>query len=317
MLAAGTLIVSLAAPAQANHPTSGPIKMLPADADDNTISHCGMGGLNGHKPGQPDVTPAQFAHDVARLAKHCDLITLTEIVTPQRANALRLNGFGLCWHPGADTGVLYTKAIISVKWCRDRSVSDVRYYSNMGHRWVLPTRITAAMLTVKSTGKTMLVSVAHAVSCAFSRHNDGWIPGNQLCATGRTTASRTYIQQNLRRVAAYKAHMEGWQEWDKQLIQTYHPDVILRSGDFNLDFKKDWVREYLARVWKDSAIGWKKWSKSDYTHLMRTYHGTYKVLLDGTLLAGEGATFAHGSVSYPETRSSDHSPFEDIIRFGA
>jgi hypothetical protein len=249
--------------------------------------------------------------------KRTDLITLTEIATPQRAEALRSERWGLCWHRGADTGVLYRRVVFRAKWCRDRFVTNARYFSQMTRRWVRPSRITAAMLVEKaSSGRQVLVTVGHAVSCAFSRFNDGWIPDDQLCSNGRRTTDHGYIRRNSLRVPAYKAHLKGWADWVTALVGMHDPDVVVTTGDFNLDFKKHWVRKYLAHVWKESEMSWKKWADGDYTHLMRTYHGTYKVLLDGTFVSGEGVSFSHGSVSFPEMTSSDHSPTEDIIDAG-
>jgi hypothetical protein len=299
-------------PAQANHP--GSVSTLRVNASPTLIRHVEFSMLYGNKPGKPRVTPSQVHRDLVTLSKRTDLITMTEIVTSTRANAVRLDGWGLCWHPGTDAGVLYNKDMFYQNWYRSRKVSDTRYYSEMGNRWVLPGHITACMLTVKATGKTVLVTAGHAVSCVMSRRGDGWIPRNQLCGNGATTSNRAYIQRNPRRIAAYKDHLNGWAKWDKALEATYKPDVNVLTGDFNLDFKKFWVRKYLSTVFDGKEMSWRKWAPEDYTHLMRTYHGIYHVLLDGDFVSGEGVTYQRGSVSFPEMVSSDHSPVETLIR---
>jgi hypothetical protein len=317
VLAAGLLAITFAAPAQANHPTGGPVPLLKVSAAVNQIRIISYGGLNGHKDGKPDVTPAQLHHDIVQLAKKTDLITVTEIVTQQRENALRLPGWGVCRPAGNDPGYLYRKALLTSLSCADYSVSKVKYYSNMGHRWVLPPKLTVGQLQVKATGMKVQVSVAHTISCAFSRDpHKTWIAPNELCTNGRMTSNRAYINANAQRPEAYKAFMAGWQRVDEQLIQTFHPDVDITAGDFNLDFKQDWVRKYLSSVWKDSAISWQRWAKYDYTHLMETYRGTHKVLLDGLLVSGEDVSFRHVSEAFPEMVSSDHSPSECVIRLG-
>jgi hypothetical protein len=303
------------APALANHP--GPVSTLQVSASANLIRHIEFSMLNGNKPGQPRVTPRQVHKDIVTLSKRTDLITMTEIVTLSRANALRMEGWGLCWQPGMDAGVLYRRAMFHLEWCKRKRVSDTKYYSELGKKWVLPGHITAALLKVKATDKTVLITAGHAVSCVISRTLKDWMPSNQLCTNGRTTTNRTYIQRNAVRVDAYKAHVNGWSDWTDELVATYVPDVLLTTGDFNLDFKQYWVRKYLGTVFEGQEESWRKWRDSDYTHLMRTLWGYRRVLLDGDFVSGEGVTYLRGSVSFPEMESSDHSPVETLIRIPA
>jgi hypothetical protein len=315
-LLAGLFSVISAAPAQANRPGE-PVRLLQAEVGVPSISHVHASLLNGNKPGEPRVTLRQTHDHVASLTEGADIITLTEVNTWQRANAVRQNGWGLCWQPGDDSAVLFRKAFASKKWSASKSVTQVRYYSSLGHRWVLPPKITACLLVLKAPeveGKRVLVTVGHAVSCAFSRWNNGWIPANQLCSNGRTTANRTYIRQNRVRPYAYKMHLKGWANWERTLASRFHPDVELTTGDLNLDAKKAWVRKYLRSVWGSRMLlGWQKWADRDYTHLMQTYHGTYRLLLDATLISGAGVSYQHTSVAFSEQVASDHSPLQDII----
>src|SRR5690349_3040414 len=112
--AALSATVFITAPAQANHP--GSVNTLRVNASPTLIRDIVFDMLNGNKPGKARVTPKQVHHDVALLSKRTDLITMTEIVTLARANAVRQPGWGLCWHPGMDAGVLYNKDMFYAKW---------------------------------------------------------------------------------------------------------------------------------------------------------------------------------------------------------
>jgi hypothetical protein len=314
MAAAGTLAAVISGPAQANRP-GGSVETLQVTPAPGLTPHIHKSLLFGHKPGEPNVTPAQIRADIKPLTKRTALISLTEIINVQRANAVRFDGWGLCWPRGADSGLMFRKSLFSKKWSGAKRVSTARYYSELGNRWVLPQAITGCLLVEKATGKKVLVTVGHAVSCAFSRHNDGWIPANQLCTNGGTTANRAYINRNPLRVFAYKQHIKQWHQWVIDLTVRFTPDVVMTTGDFNLDFKKFWVRQYLGNIWKESQLGWQDWGRNDYTHLMRTLWGTKKILLDGTFISGEGVSFQHGSVPFPETVASDHSALEDVVQF--
>lgn len=306
-------ILMSVAPASANTP--GPVRTLPIEASDTLIRHVEYSGLNGNKTGKPRVKPRQVHRDVAQLAIRTDLITMTEIGTTRRARAFTQPGWGLCW-TGKDTGILYRKAVFTELWCGDKQVANVRYYSEAGRRWVLPPRVTGALLQRTATGKRVLVTVAHTVSCAFSRSNKGWMPANEFCTNGRRTHNRTYSRRNAYRVPSYKSQMAGWVNWVKQLQEVHHPDAVINTGDFNLDFKQPWVRSYLSSMWAPAdhpQISWRTWTRKDYTHLMTSWRGTRHLLLDGDLVSGEGVSLQQGSVAFPEMVSSDHSPVETVI----
>lgn len=300
--------------------SAGPRRDLPpeyaADPAPALVRHVHLSGLHGHKPGRPPVRPAQVRRDIDRLAPRADLLTTTEVNGVQRAAAMRPPGFGQCWIRGAETAVMFRLSRLSLVRCWVRQVAPrAHWFNDLTGRWAPMHTVTAALLRLRSTGATLLVSVAHTPPCVESPSGRTWMSPRIGCGRGHRASSRVARRRNASRPAAYRALTRGWAAWVGSLRSTYRPTATISTGDFNLDFKRAWVRRWLLRAHRPAGvtqITWRSWSRRTDTMADHNFGRARYRLVDATLVGG--GSVARPARAFAERVSSDHAPFEDVIR---
>ena len=263
-----------------------------ATTDDGILRHV-------HASGRYDVPRRVLEKDLDRFMADTDLVTTTEIHDKRRASALEEPGWQRFWQPGrlagecgmswrADTWELVTgtTAELTRKTFRT-AANDGR--KKVGHA-------ATALLRNIATGRTVLVSVAHMPSNVEAADGRGW----------------THEAQD--RVNAYKDAMTGWKEHVRAMVKAHAPDVVLVTGDWNLDLKRSWVRRWVRGKWDNLGItnlSWKAPFPRGGTLVDHRFGRTRKRLIDATLLWG--GTYAWAGHLHRDVASSDHNPYRETV----
>jgi hypothetical protein len=245
--------------------------------------------------GQSDLGSLQ--RDAAAFRASADLITMTEVQTAARRDALAGTGFAVVWNPGssasAENGIAYRTSVFDLVSSESTPVSTLSYARGSGTSRVVPDA-TTAVLREKATGKTVLVSVLHTPSLVERPNGKGW------------------WMRDANRIAAYKEAMTGWRDAIVAERNAVHPNAVIVAADFNLDYKRAWVRSYLTDTWDNlGAIdtAWTQGSRgSTFTDVKRGR--TRHRLIDNTFAAGADLSSQHviGDVT-----SSDHNPYAETV----
>ncbi len=252
-----------------------------------------------HASGRYDVPGRVLEKDLDRLMAVSDLVTTTEIHNRHRASALREPGWQRFWRPGRLSGecgmswradewelVTGTTARLTRKSFR-LAANDRR--KKVGHA-------ATAVLRSVATGRTVLVSVAH-------------MPSNVESADGRH-----WSHDARDRVDAYKDAMRGWRAHVHAMITEQAPDVVLVTGDWNLDLKRGWVRRWLRGQWRGlglTNLDWKTPYPRGGTLVDHRFGRTRKRLIDATFMSG--GSYAWAGHLYHDVASSDHNPFRETV----
>ena len=263
-----------------------------ATTDDGVLRHV-------HTSGRFDVSRRVLEKDLDRVIAESDLVTTTEIHDKRRASALEEPGWQRFWRPGRLAGEC-GMSFRTDKWQLVTGSTPVltrktfRIASNDGRKSV--GHAATALLRSVATGRTVLVSVAH-------------MPSNVESADGKD-----WSHSAKDRVNAYKDAVRGWKEHIRATVKQEAPDVVLVTGDWNLDLKRSWVRRWLRGKWDDLGItnlDWKAPLPHGGTLVDHRFGRTRKRIIDATLLSGGSYAWA-GHLQH-DIASSDHNPYRETV----
>jgi hypothetical protein len=260
--------------------------------DDGELRHV-------HASGRYDVPRRVLEKDLDRLMAVSDLVTTTEMHNRQRASALRESGWQRFWQPGRLAGEC------GMSWRADEwklvtgttarlTRKTFRTAANDGRKRV--GYAATVVLRSVATGRTVLVSVAH-------------MPSNVESADGRH-----WSHESRARVNAYKDAMRGWREHVHSMITAQAPDVVLVTGDWNLDLKRGWARRWLRGQWRGQGVtnlDWKAPYPRGGTLVDHRFGRTRKRLIDATFISG--GSYAWAGHLHHDVASSDHNPYRETI----
>jgi len=223
---------------------------------------------------------------VLKYAQTAQVITLTEVATEGREDALAVPGFGVVVGDKGlkdDSAIVYDKSVFKVIFHESYLVSH--HLFKLGGHLSSPLYAQNAVLEHLESGKRVVVSVCHFPSgvegdLAHHRHTDRVVAWHQAT-------------NNLRRRS-------------NQLKTHFKTDASILAGDWNINFKHRWARAAI----KVKFPMWKLvWSAVDRLPSRGT-HGSR--LIDGAVLKGLKVIAAYVDI---DDNSSDHGPWSELLKF--
>lgn len=237
-----------------------------------------------HSSSRFDRSPATLSRAMDSYTAKAAVVTLTEVGDDQRVKAAIKNGFRLL---NTDYGG-WDDCAISVNKARFDVVHHEGYklpMSNQGETGKFTSRAQIAVLEDKDTGQFFVVSVAH-----FPAHLEGDM------ARGRKTE----------RTVAWLLNTQALRRRVNELKRKYKCDGALIVADWNLNFKKPWVRALFKAKFPYWKCSWRAPYPKDGTHNAR--------IIDATLYKGNIRVFEEARL-LPDDDSSDHRPYINSFRF--
>jgi hypothetical protein len=221
------------------------------------------------------------------------LITLTEVASANRAQALREKGWGY-WNATAmggradDAGICWEKDTWREQQHWIRKLYG-RFQST--NQWLSGLWATTALLKHTSSGHLLLVSVSHLP-------HDAGLQGQSTNEAGWRA-----------RKEAYQTSMKAWSTHIADLNRKKKPDALIVCGDFNVNLKDNWFRHYMLHHWSsmDLKLAWKNFP---------TEGGSLggNRIIDGTWYHGMSTD---GATLMPRSASSDHRPYKETFTLGS
>jgi hypothetical protein len=231
-----------------------------------------------------------------RWMNSCSMITITEVANDRHAATLREKGWG--YHNakknnGADdAGIAWRKDTWYNPWRATRKLTNRTYLDvETGERTTEYVHACSVVLKHVTSGSKILVSVARLPSgldaaAGFNELEQGW-----------RARKAAYIECNV-----------TWSAWVEQTRIENNVDAIMVVGDWNLDLKADWVREFLTTHWGERF------------HLTWTHFPTMGSGLGGNRII-DGTLAKHLKIEDDSAKlmdkvaSSDHRPYIEHLKF--
>lgn len=251
--------------------------------------------------GQPRFThihcSSRFDRSVASLETALDqwmadstLITLTEVATGNRAQALREKGWGYynATQQGGradDAAVCWRKDTWREQqhWIRKLTGRYRSVYQYLSGIWT-----STVLLKHTGSGHTLLVSVSHLPSGVEGLGGRHWSQADEFWRA---------------RKEAYQSSMKHWSTHVRSLVRSKRPDAVMVVADWNIDLKDQWFRAYLHEHWGPLGL---KHAWQDFPTAGGSLGGNR--IIDGTLYSGLSTEGAH---LLPRSASSDHRPYRE------
>lgn len=237
-----------------------------------------------HSSSRYDKSPNSLSRATARYTDVADIVTYTEISDNERASVLKditgwkfLNTNFSGWD---DCGILLKEPRFKV--IHHEGFKLPRGNSG-GKEYVSVAQI--AVVYDRDHGHTFVIAVAH-----FPASVEGLIRRKQK--TERTVAWNLNVAATRRRV--------------NRLKRRYRAQSAFIVADWNVDFKKFWVRAYMKTLFPNYKNSWVRPFPADGTHGDR--------IIDGTLFKGRAARYERTRLFFDDD-SSDHRPFRDSFRW--
>lgn len=221
--------------------------------------------------------------------ERCDLLTVTEIGNPNKADVLEgVPGWGSFRGrgPGRETGVTWDKSVWQlVAEPLSVPIATETYRRKNGDRMPLR-RAPVVHLRHRASGRDLFVLAVHLPS---SVEGVGGLSGKAD------------------RVAAYESALQGLGEVVDEILDAWPDAALLVSGDWNLNLRRAWVRDLLegstglVSLWDDleslPSRGWRPGTKR---------------IIDGSL--GFDLTLRRGWI-WAKRPASDHRPIHNVVAF--
>lgn len=245
-----------------------------------------------HSSSRFDRSLASLKSASQRYFADADLVTFTEVAAEGREDAVRVAG-GDEWRVIAGDNGAHNDCVIAFKKVRFEllyresfKASERTFYNSRGN----PTTskyATNAVLLDKSTNKKFVLVVVHLPA---SVEDDLRI--------GRKTQRTLYWFSAFLRTKA-----RG------NLLRRRHKAAgVVYVADFNVNFKRDWVRRLIRALAPAYGLMWRAPFPAGGTHHDR--------LIDGTLIKGDIRGWMEARL-YPDDSSSDHRPYIEGLRLTA
>ena len=242
-----------------------------------------------HSSSRYDRSEESLTAAAKKYNKDADLVTYTEVEFEPRERAVRkANGkeFGLVsgdeGHAN-DSVISYRKSRFKLVYSEMFQNSKQIYYRKDGHQRDLPYS-TIAVFDDLETGMRFVVSVSHYASSV-----EGELHANN---------------QTYRRAIQWRQSTKNSKRRVNQLARKFHADARLVIGDWNVDFKKAWVRAMVKAIAPSYMNTWKNVNVAGGTHGRR--------IIDATLLRGKMGVKKSAAL-YPDDPSSDHRPYIETL----
>lgn len=218
------------------------------------------------------------------------LVTLTEIGAEAREQVLRKVGRELKWgvitgdESGADDcAIVYDKARFELIYTEQFKSATQEIWRTDGVKRGLPYS-TIAVLRDKKAGKTFVLSVGHYASSV-----------EQELHAGDTT---------YRRAIQWRQSTKNTKNRVNQLARKHKAHARMVVADWNVDFKKLWVRAMVKAIAPSYTLTWTNVNVAGGTHHRR--------LIDATILRGKLKVKGSAKL-YADDASSDHRPYVETL----
>lgn len=238
-----------------------------------------------HSSSRFDRTPRSLARAAKVYNLSANLITYTEIDGERRRAALRNVG-GMTFKligPGSegfsDCGVSFNTTKYTLVYHEVHQVSDMTYVTSTG-RHTKPTHAVFVVLRENVTGHKFVISVVHTPAGIEK----------DLGLGRKTKAVLTWIDV-----------FNGVRRRTNVLRKRYGVQVSFMCGDWNVDFKKRWVRVLVKGMAPNYRLTWKAPAS-----IVGGTHGSR--IIDGTFEYGPVDIYG-GAKLFKDDDSSDHRPY--------
>lgn len=217
------------------------------------------------------------------------IVTYTEVQYEPREKAVRVaggDGWGLVAgdkSPHNDGVIAYDKAVWTKVYSESFKATDLTYFKVGGGR-TQPAYATIAVLEHKETKKRVAILVVH-------------LPSN--------VESDVSNKKKTPRTLSWFSSFGGTRKRLNTVAKAEHADALMYIADYNLDFKKAWVRTLIKTLAPRFTSTWTNLKFDGGTHGKR--------VIDATLLKGK--IEVEGSARlYSDDASSDHRPYAETLR---
>lgn len=242
-----------------------------------------------HSSSRFDRSEASLTAAATKYNKDADLVTYTEVEFENREKAVRkANGKEFGFVSGDeghanDSVISYRKSRFKLVYSEMFKNSDQIIFTTAGHQRDLP-YTTIAVFDDLEAGKRFVVAVSHYASSVESElaKND----------------------QTYRRAIQWRQSTKNSKRRVNQLARKYKADARLVIGDWNVDFKKAWVRALVKAIAPSYTLTWKNVNVAGGTHGRR--------IIDATILRGKLSVKGSAEL-YPDDPSSDHRPYREVL----
>lgn len=242
-----------------------------------------------HSSSRYDRSLASLEASAARYNSDAELVTYTEVEFERRERALRrANGkaFGLVSGDESnanDCAIAYSKERFELLYEEQFQNATQVIYRTDGHQRDLPYS-TIGIFKDKKNGKVFVVGVAHYASGV-----EGELYRND---------------QTYRRAIQWRQSTKNTKKRVNRLAKKYNADARMVVADWNVNFKKAWVRAMVKLIAPSYTNAWTNVNVSGGTHGNR--------IIDATIL--RGALKVKGSAKlYADDASSDHRPYIETL----
>lgn len=235
-------------------------------------------------------SPATLRTAAERYNEKADLITYTEVQAENREGAVRrANGkeFGFVSGDKSysnDCAISFRKERFELLHKENFKSTNLFWYNVKGRKRD-PQYATIGVFLDKVANKKLVVTVIHLASAVEDPMSKG---------------------VSTRRTAAWYSSFRRTKKRSNKLKRKYKAKGILLIADYNLDFKKRWVRALLKSLAPAYRLTWKKVNQiKGGTH----YRGR---IIDATLIKGK--IKVRGSARLmKDDNSSDHRPYIETL----
>lgn len=250
-----------------------------------------------------DRSAASLEHDVDDWREQCSIITLTEVANDKRGATLAEKGWGY-----ARAKKDYGRDECAVCYRKDTWKQVYFGYKKLNSRgrvYAGPVCSCDVILKHATSGHRVLISVTHMPSGVEGSH--------------RWNTRKDHWQA---RKEAWMSSLENWSTHIKDLDRKHNPDAILIVCDWNLNLKKNWVRDLLHTHWGQGyKQAWVRFPTSGgslnggpVAPLGAPGKGTGDRIIDGTLYKGQIQVDTPPNL-LATVRSSDHRPYKERFQF--
>lgn len=227
---------------------------------------------------------------VRRQVNDAPLVTFTEVAFEARERVLRKvgreKGYGVVSGDASnadDCAIMFDKKRFELIYSEQFKSATQVIYRTDGVQRDLPYS-TIAVFKDKLNGKTFVVSVGHYASGV-----QGALAKND---------------QTYRRAIQWRQSTKNTKNRVNKLARQYKADARLVVADWNVDFKKLWVRTLVKAIAPSYRNAWKNVKVAGGTHGKR--------IIDGTIFYG--ALKVKGTAKlYRDDASSDHRPYVETF----
>lgn len=233
-----------------------------------------------------------------------DLITLTEVNSDRRAATLAEVGWGY-FNAKKDNGsdesaVCWDKDLWTLQnhWLRKLNTHQL----DVGRKYVWSCSV---MLKRRATGHRLLITTAH-----LPAHVDSF-------SHAPPQDTQAYW---LARKKIYQECGQHWSAHVKDLANKTRPDAAMVVGDWNINLKLDWARDWLHDRFDKYQLAWKLFPMDGgslgggpVAPLGAPGKGTSDRIIDGTLYRGLKVSEPPNLMA--RTASSDHRPYKESFQF--